>query len=296
MTKRFLFFAMLLLFKIGSAQEINCQVEVDARQTGQTGLTIFKTLATSLTEFVNQTNWTGEKLKNQEKINCSMFITITEYDSGTFSGTIQIQSSRPVFGSAMTTPIFNFKDDQFSFQYVEFENLKYNPNSFDSNLVAVISYYVYTILGLDADTFSPLGGSPYFQEAEQIVGMAQQGGTKGWKPADGKQSRYQLNEDLLSPSMEEFRQAMYTYHREGLDSMHIDPSAGKKKIADAIIQIGKINGSRSNSIVIRSFFDAKSNEIESIFSDGPSVEITEVVETLNDFAPQYSKNWRNITY
>ncbi|HET8810397.1 MAG TPA: DUF4835 family protein [Flavobacteriaceae bacterium] len=294
--KKVLLLGILLLAKTGFSQEINCQIVVSAKQTGQTNLTVFNTLENSLTEFVNETNWTNEKFEEGEKINCSMFINITEYDAGAFSGTIQIQSSRPVYGAAMTTPILNFKDNNFSFQYMEYEALDFNPNSFDSNLVSIVSFYIYTILGLDADTFSPLGGSPYFQEAQRIVVTAQQSGFSGWMPGDGDQSRYQFNEDLLSPSFEIFRNALYAYHREGLDVMHEDVELGKQKIAEAIQQIGEISGTRTNSIVIRSFFDAKSTEIEKIFSGGPSVEITEVVETLNDLAPQYSKNWRNISY
>ena len=294
MKKLLVIFAVLCACNLSIAQEINCQVEVNARQTGQTNLTIFKTLENSLSEFINQKNWTGEKFKNYEKINCSIFITVTGYDSGNFQGSIQIQSSRPVYGSAMTTPLFNFKDEQFSFQYIEYEPLKYSPNSFDSNLVSVVSYYIYTILGLDADTFSPLGGSDYFQEAEQIVSTAQRSAYQGWKPTDGKQSRYQLNEDLLSPSLENFRNALYIYHREGLDIMSEDVETGKQKIADAILQMGQLSANRTNSIAVRSFFDAKANEIEKIFSDGPSIEISEVVDVLNDLSPQYSKNWRNI--
>lgn len=294
--KQVLILGILLLAKVGWGQELSCQVKINAKQTGQTNLTVFKTLEESLTDFVNQTNWTKVAFEEQEKINCRMFITITKYDAGSFSGTIQIQSSRPVYGSTMTTPIFNFKDDQFSFEYIEYEPLDYNPNSFDSNLVSVVSYYVYTILGLDADTFSPLGGSAYFQEAQRIVGTAQQGGYAGWKPTAGDQSRYQLMEEMLSPKFENFRKAMYTYHREGLDIMHKDVALGKQKIADAVRQLGAINQIRSNSIVLRSFFDAKAQEIEEIFSGGPSVEIVEIVETLNDLAPQYSNNWQNIAY
>lgn len=294
--KKLLFLGIFLLANIGFAQEINSAVQVNAKQTGQTNLTIFKTLEQSLTEFINQTNWTNTKFEEHEKINCSFFINITSYDSGSFKGTIQIQSSRPVYGSTMITPVFNFKDEEFSFQYIEHESLNYNPNSFDSNLVSIVSYYVYTILGLDADTYSSLGGDDYFQEAQRIVSTAQSSGYAGWKPTAGDQSRYQYNNDVLSQNFEVFRKALYTYHREGLDVMYEDVEQGKQKVAEALIQVGEINSLRSNSIVIRSFFDAKSDEIEKIFSDGPSVEITDVVETLNDIAPQYSKNWRNITY
>lgn len=294
--KQVFILGILFFMNTAWAQEMNCQVQVNAVQTGQTNLTVFKTLEKSLTEFVNQTNWTNVKFKDHEKINCSLFITVTNYDAGSFSGTLQIQSSRPVYGATMTTPILNFKDEQFSFEYVEYEPLNYNPNSFDSNLVAVVSYYVYTILGMDADTFSPLGGSSYFQEANNIVNMAQQSDYAGWSAADGDQSRYQFNKDVLAPNFEPFRKALYVYHREGLDEMHKNVEQGKKTVAKAIQQLGKIPSIQSNSIVLRAFFDAKVNEIEKIFSGGPSIDITEVAETLNDLSPQYGSKWRNISY
>lgn len=294
--KQVFILGILFFMNTAWAQEMNCQVQVNAVQTGQTNLTVFKTLEKSLTEFVNQTNWTNVKFKDHEKINCSLFITVTSYDAGSFSGTLQIQSSRPVYGASMTTPILNFKDEQFSFEYVEYEPLNYNPNSFDSNLVAVVSYYVYTILGMDADTFSPLGGSSYFQEANNIVNMAQQSDYAGWSASDGDQSRYQFNKDVLAPNFEPFRKALYVYHREGLDEMHKNVEQGKKTVAKAIQQLGKIPSIQSNSIVLRAFFDAKANEIEKIFSDGPSIDITEVAETLSDLAPQHNDKWRNISY
>ena len=294
--KKLLILGILLLAKTSFSQEINCQVTVNAKQTGQTNLSVFKTLEQSVAEFINETNWTNEKFEEEERINCSMFINITQYDAGSFSATLQIQSSRPVYGSTMTSPILNFNDENFSFQYMEFESLDFNPNSFDSNLVSVISFYVYTILGLDADTFSPLGGSPYFQEAQRIVSTAQQSGYSGWAPNSGNQSRYQYNRDILSPSFEVFREALYNYHRNGLDMMQEDVKLGKQNIAEAIQEMGEISGVKTNSIVLRSFFDAKSNEIEKIFGGGPSVEITEIIETLNDIAPQNSKNWQNISY
>lgn len=296
MKRFFLSGVFLFLSTYGWAQELNGQVQVNARQTGNLNLTVFKTLEKSLNEFINQTNWTDQKFEEHEKINCSFFITISEYNTGTFTASLQIQSSRPVYGATITTPILNFKDEQFTFDYVEYQALNYNQNSFESNLVSVISYYVYTILGLDADTFAPLGGTPYFQEAAKIVSLAQQQGHAGWKAIDGDQSRYQYNKDILSPNFEDFRESLYMYHRKGLDKMEDNVSVGKNAVAKAIEKLADMPSIRANSIVLRAFFDAKSREIEEIFSGGPSVQIAKMMETLNELAPQFTDKWKNITY
>lgn len=291
-----LFLLCFLMFSTGYAQELNCEVMVNAEKTGSSNVSVFKTLKKSLNEFINQTEWTGKNLKPHERINCSVFININSYDGTTFSGNIQIQSSRPVYGSTMVSPVFNFKDDQFSFSYTEFESLKYNPNEYSSNLVSVVTFYIYTILGLDADTFEENGGTPFYEEANQIVGTAQQSNNSGWKSTSSGNNRFKLNADLLSNSYEGYRQALYTYHREGLDNMSKSVLDGKKGIVEALMQLESMNASRPNSLLLRTFFDAKANEIEQIFSGGPSVEVKELIEALNTMAPTFSDNWSNIRY
>ena len=294
---KFYFFMFFLAFSFSmTAQEMNCQVVVNAEQTGQANNAVFKTLENSLNEFINQTRWTNKELQPQERINCSMFINISNYDAGSFSGSIQVQSSRPVFGSTMVSPVFNFKDDQLNFSYTEYEPLSFSPTEYESNLVSVVAYYIYTMLGLDADTFEEQGGTPYFQTASQIVGTAQQGGSVGWKATDGNQSRYKLNADLLSNSYSGYREAMYDYHRNGLDIMHMSPAEGKKGIATAIIDLERMNSRRPNSLLLRTFFDAKADEVEHIFSGGPSVDIKAVVDALSTIAPTFSEKWGNIRY
>jgi hypothetical protein len=290
----FLFF-LLFTFAV-KAQELNCQVVVNAEQTGQANTTVFKTLQNSLNEFINQTRWTNKEFLPHERINCSMFININSLENNTFSGTIQVQSSRPVFGSTMVSPVFNFNDQQFSFEYTEYEPFSYNPNEYQSNLLSVVSFYVYTILGLDADTFEKQGGTSYFQEANKIVNTAQQGTRAGWKPTDGQRSRYQLNADLLGNSLSGYRDALYDYHRNGLDVMHMSPVEGKTEVAAAILDLEKMNRRRPGSLLVRTFFDAKADEIQNIFSGGPSVDIKAVVEALNKMAPTMTDNWSNIRY
>ena len=297
MNRTIILAAFLFLFTVmGRAQELRCEVVVTAEQTGQSNLSVFSTLQNSLNEFINQTSWTNREFANHEKINCSVFINITSFDNESFSGTIQVQSSRPVFGSSMITPVFNFNDEQFSFNYREFEPLVYSQNSYSSNLVSVISFYVYTILGLDADTFSPLGGTAYFEEANRIVTTAQQGGGIGWRGTDGNRSRYRLNADLISSAFSDYRNTLYQYHRQGLDLMHKDPAAGKKGVANSVVNLDNLNDSRPNSLLVRVFFDAKARELEQVFSGGPKVPVNGLMDALNSMAPMYSENWRKIQF
>lgn len=296
MKKTLILFFVLMLGYTVSAQEINSQVTIDAKQTGKTQLSVFKTLQRSLEDFINKTSWSRRDLPKGQRVNCSFFITITSYSSNVFKGSLQMQSSRPVFGSAMTTPIFNFKDDDFDFSYTEHQPFNFNPNSFESNLVSIISFYVYTILGLDADTFAPNGGADYFEQADQIASIAQQSNRSGWKASSGNNSRFELNKQLLSSNYSDYHQALYVYHRQGLDVMHDDVKAGKEGIADAIKLLNNVNRRRPNTLLIRSFFDAKANEVSTIFSGGPSIDIKAVVNDLNAMAPTFSKNWSSIKY
>ncbi|WP_373057473.1 DUF4835 family protein [Zunongwangia sp. H14] len=273
------------------AQELNCEIIINAEQTGQSNQSVFRTLQRSLTDFVNQNTWTNLEYEDQERINCSMFITINSYDGESFTGSIQVQSSRPVFGTSMITPVFNFNDEQFNFNYREYQPLNYSANSYTSNLVSVISFYVYTIIGLDADTFELNGGTIYFEEANRIVTTAQQGNSQGWRAADGSKSRYRLNTNLLSNTYAEFREAMYQYHRLGLDVMHKDVQAGKLAVAESLETLESMNTRRANSLLLRTFFDSKADEIALIFSGGPPVPLAALVETLNNIAPRYAKNW-----
>ena len=296
MFKNLLFVPIFFVSIFSYAQELNCSVYINAEQTGQPNNQVFRILETQLTEFINTTAWTDKSYKNQEKIECNMSIIISNFDSNLFTATIQIQSSRPVYGSSYTSPIYNYNDKQFNFSYVEFQPLVFNINSFTSNLISVIAFHVYTIIGLDADTFELNGGEPYFEIAKQIVNTAATSGFRGWKSTDGKQSRYSLNDALISQVYSEFHSAMYEYHINGLDLMSTSPRTAKTNIAGAINILKGINDRRPNSYLLRTFFDAKSDEIQSVFSDGPAVDITSLINNLNRMAPTKRSNWAEIKY
>ena len=289
----------LLFFSLGLvsfSQELNCSIVVNAQQTGNENQTIFKTLEKQLTEFVNNTKWTNKTFASQERINCSMVISVNSYSGETFQGTIQMQSSRPVYGSSYSTPLYNINDKDFSFRYLEFQNIIFNPTQFESNLVSVIAFHVYMALALDADSFSKNAGDVYLKQAQTIVNYSQQENYKGWKLEDGLQSRFALIDNILSPTFKEYREVMYSYHREGLDVMSDNAKEGKEKIAASIKLFETMNRRRPNSFLLRTFFDAKSDEIEQIFTDGPSVNVASVQETLQKVAPTYSSKWRNIKF
>lgn len=277
------------------SQQLNCTVTVNSQQITNVNQQIFKTLQSSLTDFVNKTDWTGQVMKQNEKINCSIYINLTAGSSDQFSGTIQVQSSRPIFDSTYSSPIFNFNDKDFNFRYVEFENLIYNPNAFDSNLVSVISFYCNLIVGLDADSFAEQSGTPQLEAAQNIANMAQQGGYKGWTQSDGNQNRYFLINDLLSPTFSEVRTTSFNYNT-ALDGMSKDLKVAKEKIKLALLGLNKVHSIRPNAFLTRVFFDAKSDEIVSIFSGGPSLSITDLVDSLNRVSPMNSSKWSAIKY
>ena len=223
----FIFFLFISVLSVG--QELNCTVTVVAQQTGNDNNQVFRTLERQLTEFINNTQWTDKKFKTQERIECSMVINVQNYNNDAFSATLQVQSSRPVYGSTYSTPVYTFNDKDFQFRYLEFQNLVFNSNQFESNLISTLAFHIYMILGMDADTFAPNGGNNYFRQAQTIVNYSAGNGGKGWKLEDGLQSRFALIDNLLSPTYKEFRSSMYSYHRDGLDLMYKDLKKAKKQ-------------------------------------------------------------------
>lgn len=295
MSKKVVTILVFLIFGFSQAQQLNCTVTLNTERLATPNQQVFKTLQTSLSEFVNKTDWTGSVLKQNERINCSMYITLSSYSSDQFSGTIQIQASRLIYNSTYSSPIFNYNDKDFSFRYTEYEPLLFNPTTFESNLVSLVSFYSYMILGIDADTFQMGGGSSYLETAQNIANVAQQGGYKGWSQADGVQNRYFLINDMLSPTYSDLRQTMSLYH-SGLDGMSQDLKAAKEKIKSSILLIAKVNSVKPNAFLTRIFFDAKSDEIVSVFSGGPNIPVTDLTDVLNKVSPLNSTKWSQIKF
>ena len=296
MTKLFSFIAMMCCLTF-QAQELNCVVKVNSQTLTNSDQSVFKTLGTALTDFVNKTNWTNKKLKQNEKIDCTFFINVTSYGSDQFVATLQVGSSRPVFGSSFISPILNFNDKDFSFKYVEYENLVFNPNSFDSNLVSVIAYYAYLIIGMDADTFELNAGKPFYRQAQEIVNLAQQSNYKGWSQNDGgSQNRFFLTNDLMSGTYDPIKSVLYNYYINGFDLMSENVGKGKEGVKKALLELEKMHAIRPNAFLTRIFFDAKSDEILALFSGGPQVKINDLVDSLNRISPLNSSKWATIKF
>lgn len=288
-------FLTFFIFGFVNAQQLNCTVTINAERLPTPNLQVYKTLQTSLSEFVNKTDWTGSVLKQNERINCSMYITLSSHSTDQFSATIQVQSSRLIYNSTYSSPVFNFNDKDFNFRYTEFEPLLFNPTTYESNLVSVISFYSYMILGIDADTFVNSAGNSYFETAQNISNIAQLGGSKGWTQSDGLQNRYFLINDMLSPTYADLRQTLFAYH-SGLDIMSEDLKMAKERIKSSLLLTVKVNSVKPNAFLTRVFFDAKSDEIVSIFSGGPTIPITDLKDALNRVSPLNSTKWSQIKF
>ncbi|WP_396138495.1 DUF4835 family protein [Flavobacterium sp.] len=294
--KRNLVLVLILFFvQIGVSQELQATVSVNYQQVNNGNPQLFKNLEKQVNEFLNNTKWTDREVLDIEKIECNFFINISKYGSNDFEATLQIQSSRPIYNSTFSTPILNINDKNFSFRFIEFETMVYDQNSFNSNLVSVLAFYSNLIIGLDQDSFALNGGTKYLEIASNIVNVAQTSGYKGWSLSEGNNNnRNFLISDLLSNTFSPFRSTMYEYQRLGLDLMQEDLLKGKEGVAKSIQTLLEIQKVRPNSLIMRTFFDAKGDEIVSVFSDGPKIDVTKLVETLNRISPLNSQKWNKI--
>ena len=275
---------------VANSQELNARITVNSDKIQGTNKSVFTTLQTSLTEFVNNRKWTDATFAVNERIDCSMTIIVNEQNDNTFSAEIQVQSRRPVYNSSYTTTLFNFRDTQFDFEYVEFEQLEFTGTSLTSNLTATIVYYIYIILGLDFDSFSPLGGKAYFEQAQQIVNLAQSQGTwNGWKAFDGNQNRHALITALTDNTSENFRNMWYTYHRKGLDEMAANPDRGRTTIIETLPLLEEVYKTRPTSVILQVYADTKLDELMSIYSKATSQEKQSALKLLSNIFPTQTK-------
>ena len=289
---------LLLFFVINFnifSQELNCQVIINSDLVDQTNQKIFKTLEVSLREFVNSNSWTDTDFLSNERITCSFILNLTNYNSDLFEGTLQILSQRPIFMSDYDSPIINFLDKEIKFKYEEYQPLFYNSEAFESNLTSIFSFYIYLILGLDADTYSLFGGQTYIEQAQKIVNLSQQGG-KGWNQNESNRNRFWLIDAIRSNSYKEYRQTLYNYHRKGMDFLTDDPLNAKKEVMLSFTLLEKLYTRRPNALPLQIFFDAKSQEIVDIFSSGPKVDFENTFILLNKVAPFFAPKWKQINY
>ena len=288
----------LLFFIICSfasyAQELRCEVIINSDLVNQTNQQIFSTLQQSIQEFMNSQVWTSQNWNSEEKINCSLILNLTDYNDDKFKGTLQVQSQRTVYDTNYSSPILNFQDLDISFNYQEFQPLFYNSNVYESNLISILSFYAYIIIGLDADTFKLKGGELFFSFAQKISNLAQQSNNSGWLSSGNRKNRYWLVDSILSNAFLDFRTTYYKYHRNGLDLMTKDQIKAKTNLAGSLIHLSDLNNRRPNSFLIQMFFDAKSQEIVNVFSEGPTVDIISTRNILKNIAPFFNNKWKEI--
>lgn len=289
-----LLFSIFLTIGSISAQELNCTVQINSDQIQGTNKSVFNTLQKSISDFMNNRKWTELSFGNTERIECTLNIIIKKVDSDVFTSEIQVQSRRPIFNSAYNSTLFNFRDQQFTFNYKEFDQLEINQNAITSNLTAVLAYYAYIIIGYDMDSYSRLGGTPYFQSAESIVNSAQGADMTGWKAFESTRNRYALVNNLLDEAFKRYRNYFYEYHRLGLDEMSNNATNARARIAEGLPFLREANRSRPSAVVISSFLEAKNDELVNVFSKGSTQEKSEAIEILTDINPTQSDRYSQI--
>lgn len=269
MHKLLLIASIILAGTSAAAQELNCTVSINATQIQTTDRAIFRDMKTAIEQFMNTRKWTNDAYKNHEKINCNMLITITRMPAiGSFAASVQIQSARPVYNTNYSTLMFNFADRDWEFEYIESLPLEYNDNTFTTNLTSMLALYAYVIIGVDYDSFSELGGTPYFQRALQVVNNAQTANRPGWQALGSNRTRYWIVENFNNPQMTDLRKAYYAYHRLALDTFDKDPDKSREIILKGLRDIKKVRDVNPTAVLIVSFLDAKGKELVNIFSSG----------------------------
>jgi hypothetical protein len=292
---------LLTAFFLGQfaySQELNCQVDMDYSQVqGSTNKQIFDQLKRSVLEFMNNTKWTTDVFTQQEKINCSFLIIIKQSLGGDdYSGSIQVSSNRPVYKSSYATRVLNVEDEFFQFRFQQFSQLEFNINSFQNNLTSVLAYYAYVVLATDYDTFSPEGGTIYWQKAQLIVQNAQAASESGWKQSQsGQKNRYWLVENTLQPLFKGIRDCMYAYNMNGLDKMSEDPAAARATILTSLELLIPVAKARPASYNMQVFFNAKRDELINIFKGGTPEEKTKVLEILATVDPSGTTRYQKIS-
>jgi hypothetical protein len=295
--RKLLFISVFLLASLAAVggQELRCAVQVVAPSVQGTNRNVFQTLRETIYEFMNNQQWTSHVYETSERIECTFHFTIDEVIGvDQFKGSLQIQARRPVYNSAYSTTTLNLKDDNVDFRYGEYEQLVYNKNNLESNLVALLAYYANIVLGYDYDTFSSEGGTPYFEEAERIVGMMQNARESGWKQFESRQNRYWLVDNLLEEDHRPLREFYYEYHRDGLDQMSEDAEEGRASIAESMDLLKKVYRTDPSSFALQVLFDAKHQEFVNIFSESFSMEKAEVVNILTEINPTNSDSYQKL--
>ncbi len=295
--KKLLFSILISLLYVSSsfAQELRCRVNIQYNEIANADKDMYNTLRSTIEDFMNSQVWTTQTFEEQEKIEVKLSLRITAQSSKNFTGTLQVQSSRPVYNSTYTTTLFNHVDDKISFQYEENEPLEFSENAFVSNLSSTLAYYAYLVIGLDFDSFSPNGGMEYFQKAQNVVTAAQANDEAGWSSSSrDDKTRYWLVENLLNSTYSSFHTAMYKYHRLGLDVMYDKPEEGRKEVYNGVAELEKVFKQKPSSYLLTAFFYAKKDEIIQMYSEGNPDEKNRMVTLAKKLNPSNINDYEKI--
>lgn len=292
-------FLIILTFVLLSpallGQDLNARVQILAPQLSNSNKRILDMLEVSIKDFLNGRKWTTDALQPQERIDCNFVITITDWDgSSSFKAEAQIQSNRPVFNSSYNSTILNISDKEFGFSYAEGQALDFSDQNYISNLSSLLAYYAYIITGLDYDTFSKLGGTPYYQKAQTVLNNAQISPNPGWKAFENLRNRFWLVENLTNRSYNPIRESLYIYHRDGLDVMAENKAKGLKAVLSIIPQLQKIDKQKQGSVLNQLFFTAKADEIVNILSATDSQDRLKAFNVLSEIDPSNSSKYESL--
>lgn len=293
--------ALLFLSMLGAVmamgQDFNARVTVNHTQITTQNIQVFKNMETSIRDFINNRKWADQKIEANERIDINMVLNITEFDNvSNFRATLVLNASRPVYGSTYNTVILNHEDNDFQFSYVSLQQMIYNDQTFSDNFTSVLGFYMEIILGMTMDSYSLLGGSSYLAKANNVLIAAQSAGQPGWNAQDGatNKNRYYFIDDLTSDRFKDMRNAMYIYHRKGLDIMSKDLETGRNEITNAIKEIQKVAKLQPNSMWLKVFFNSKGNEIVSIYSTALATDKNKIIEILINIDPANTQKWQTI--
>lgn len=280
-------FLFLVSLPVLSAQELNCRVEVNTSQLEGTNKTVFETLQSAINEYVNTNHWTPAQFAANEKIECTLFFNITKYDesTGLMEGSLQVQSLRPVYNSSYLSTLINFKDNSISFNYTQGEPLLYSEMQMESQLTQILNFYIYLILAVDFDSFSPRGGDVLFERLETIVHQGQSSGETGWKAFEDTKNRAAVLASFTDPSTRIIRDIYYNYHLQGLDQMSVSPDKGRKTIDTSLDVLTEVFKVAPMSVGLSMFRDAKFDELVNIYSKAPADERQHAYDVLSPIYP-----------
>lgn len=297
MRKTLLFLFLTLFLFQARSQELDCIVSVSSPSLEGTDKQVFETLQTAIYEFMNNRVWSSYNVKIEERIECTILITINDRPTGDdFRGTINLVLRRPVFNSAYNTILLNYIDRDFSFKYIEYQTLDYSDGVFSSNLTSTLAFYTNMFLGYYFDSFALYGGTPFFEKAQEIVNTAQSAQVSGWKAFESDKNRYWMVVNILNPANSALRDFTYIYHRQGLDQMYDRVDLGRSKVTESLDYLKKISSARPGLFSLQLVLDAKKDEFVNIYSDQrvPPMEKNTVVNLLKDIDPANSSKYQEI--